>query len=123
MSNVFVKAAERRLRRAAALAPVDGSLSIDTELHEYWNILITTDNAGDPFQFWLQHENMFRNLFPLAVDILSIPATSAPIERAFSVAGATIGLRRSCLSDKALYREVFYKMNYFLIDEKLTFFD
>ncbi len=122
VSNVFVKAAERRLRRAAALAPVDGSLSIDTELHEYWNILITTENAGDPFQFWFQHEKMFRKLFPLAVDILSIPATSAPIERAFSVAGATIGLRRTSLSDMALFQEVFYKMNCFLIGEKLNFF-
>lgn len=118
---MFAKAAERRLRRAAALAPVDGLLSIDTELHEYWNILITTETAGDPFHFWIQHERMFRNLFPLAVDILSIPATSAPIERAFSVAGAAVGFRRSCLSDTALFQEIFYKMNIFLTGQRFEF--
>lgn len=115
VSNVFVKAAERRQRRAAALAPTAGSLSIDTELHEYWNLVIAMQCASDPFQFWLRHEKTFKNLFLLAVDILSVPATSAPIERAFSVAGAALGLRRSSLSDQALFQEVFYKMNAFLL--------
>ena len=45
-------------------------------------------------------------LSSLAVDMLCIPASSAPVECTFSIAGESTSGRRSCLSDKHLQREV-----------------
>ena len=41
----------------------------------------------DPYMFWLSKKTQFSDLYLLALDVLSIPATSAHVERAFSQAG------------------------------------
>ncbi|CAG7833007.1 unnamed protein product [Allacma fusca] len=47
---------------------------------------------ADVFKFWLQKRHEYNLLAPLALDYLSIPATSAPVERVFSRGGLlTIG--------------------------------
>ena len=48
--------------------------------------------------------------FP-ALAVLSIPATSAPVERIFSHASFILGRNRHNLSDEKLEEELFYKVN------------
>lgn len=41
----------------------------------------------DPIVFWISHEQKYPLLSSVAVDILTVPASSASIERVFSTAG------------------------------------
>lgn len=47
----------------------------------------------------------------IAVDVLCIPATSAPSERVFSRASFVLARKRHNLCDEKLENGVFYKMN------------
>jgi hypothetical protein len=48
----------------------------------------------------------------LATDLMTIPASSAPIERVFSVAGYVSCGKRNRISDKSLEREVLIKLTF-----------
>jgi hypothetical protein len=48
---------------------------------------------------------------PLAMRILSVPATSAPVERVFSHGGILMRPHRASMSDKTLADFVFLKCN------------
>ena len=69
------------------------------------------DDDDDPLSFWVEQKDLYPLLFSLAVDIMSIPGSSAPVERIFSTAGdATIG-KRNRLAHTNLEREVLLKKN------------
>ena len=65
----------------------------------------------DPISFWIENEAGYPLLSSLAIDILCIPASSAPVERTFSTAGESTSGRRNRLSDKNLEREVLIRKN------------
>ena len=46
-----------------------------------------------------------------AIEILSSPSTTAPVERMFSFAGISTPARRNCLNDTNLEREVLLSKN------------
>lgn len=52
-----------------------------------------------PFQWWLQHENEYPELTKWALNVHSIPATSAECERVFSSTGQFLTPRRNRLLD------------------------
>lgn len=54
--------------------------------------------ASDPLLFWKQHAVSYPHLALQAAKLLSIPATSLPCERLFSVAGILVDKRRTALS-------------------------
>ena len=57
---------------------------------------------------------MVRNyplLSVIAVDLLIVPGSSAPVERTFSTAGDTASGKRNRLMDKNLEREVLIRKN------------
>ena len=65
------------------------------------------------------YENLFQKfpfLSDLAKDILSIPSSTAFIERGFSAAGIASAGRRGLIGPKALENEVFLKVNSHRID-------
>lgn len=93
---------------------------IDREFFEFERFvdnldLMTYDQ--DPLHFWVEKESEFKLLSPIALDILSVPATSAPVERSFSTAGDVLGLRRLRLADNNFEAEVMYRMNKHLLHE------
>ena len=66
---------------------------------------------SDPMEFWKVNTHRFPVLSKLAVKYLSIPATSAPVERLFSIAGKTFRPERCRLSDANFERLMNIKCN------------
>jgi hypothetical protein len=58
----------------------------------------TTLERTNPLRWWRDHETSFPFLSKLARRVLCVPATSAPSERLFSVAGQTITKKRNRLT-------------------------
>jgi len=55
----------------------------------------------DPIQWWLKRKGTYPTLWKMAVDLLGIPATSAPSERIFSKAGEVFRKRQKRLNGNA----------------------
>lgn len=70
------------------------------------------DLADDPLAWWASKAHEFPGLARLAMFYLSIPATSAAVERLFSFTGLTITQLRSCLSSVSLEELVFLRKNW-----------
>lgn len=76
------------------------------ELNEYLNTvspeedLRNDENSIALLKWWFNHQFVFPQLFKIFMRISSIPASSAPSERCFSITGQIITDRRSCLLPK-----------------------
>jgi hypothetical protein len=60
-----------------------------------------------PLKWWKNIEIKYRMISKLALRVLSIPATSAPSEQVFSVAGLTIAMDRSRLAPQTANKLIF----------------
>nr|XP_054591852.1 E3 SUMO-protein ligase ZBED1-like [Nothobranchius furzeri] len=83
---------------------------IETELATYL-LMPEVDPDTDPLQWWKSNKSNFSRLSHLAKKYLSIPATSAPSERLFSVAGGVVTRSRACLKPEAVDRLIFLAKN------------
>ena len=73
------------------------------ELSKYLSMKINMDEfSSNAFTFWRNNANEFLCLSRMARQIYSIPATSATVERQFSVAGLTLSERRNSLDPEQL---------------------
>ena len=85
--------------------------SFETDLNRY----ITTPSAqsmeDDPFEFWLLNMTVFPNLSNIILDLLSVPASSTPIERVFSVGEEATTGKRNRLCDNNFEQEMLMRMN------------
>lgn len=70
--------------------------SLEVEVTKY-TLIEGGDTIDDPLNWWKENAKHFPQLSKLANILLSIPATSAPSERAFSAAGLLIAAKRSRL--------------------------
>ena len=61
--------------------------------------------------FWDANRNVLPALFPVAMRALSVPASSAPVERVFSHGGIIMRPHRARLADKTLSQLIFCKCN------------
>ena len=82
-----------------------------SEIEHYFSSVATLSEKEDPITFWLNNESTYPLLSSLAVDLLCIPASSAPVERTFSTAGESTCGRRNRLSDQNLEREILIRRN------------
>lgn len=69
------------------------------------------DRKEDPLKFWKNHNCTFKELYKLACKYLSIPATSVPSERIFSLTGLLTKDRRNRLGSEKLNQIVFLNRN------------
>lgn len=65
----------------------------------------------DPIVYWVNVSHVYPNLSPVACDILSVPASSAPVERTFSISGESSRGKRNRLVDHNLERETLMRKN------------
>ena len=74
-------------------------------------------NYNNPLKNWEQNERQSRELCKLAVEFLTIPATSAPSERVWSRAARVLAAKRACLNPEVTSRMMFVQENSQLIRE------
>ena len=61
------------------------------------SVMLPGGALSNPLSWWQMHEKVLPLLSTLAKRMLCVPATSAPSERVFSVAGLTISKCRTCI--------------------------
>ena len=86
---------------------------IETEINEYVNLSSTpnTKNKNKPLLFWKENQNRFPILAKLAKKYLGVQASSAAVERLFSIAGHIFSLKRRKLTASNFITLVFLKLN------------
>jgi len=88
--------------------------SSDRELQQYRCISMASD---DLLQWWKQQVETFPKLSSLAQGILAVPATSAPSERVFSIAGLVLQAKRSSLAPENVNEIIFVHNNGHFVDD------
>lgn len=81
------------------------------EVERYFESTDSLTDTADPIEYWLNHQATYPLLSSVTIDTLSIPGSSAPVERVFSTAGDSTIRKRNRLSDHNLEREVLLKKN------------
>ena len=66
---------------------------------------------SNPLTWWKSHETKYPRLAKLAQEYLSVPATSIPTERTFSVAGLTVSNLRTTLDPDTVDQIIFVNKN------------
>ena len=84
------------------------NFSVEAEFQSYIEQPVTISN---PLDWWKQNETRYPRLALLARHYLSIPATSVPSERVFSVAGLTVSKLRSALDPDTVDHIIFLNKN------------
>lgn len=75
-----------------------------------------TEGRCHVFHFWSDNKKKFPHLSNLAMRVLSIPASSAPVERVFSRGGLIMRPHRARLGAETLSKLIFLKCNETLLD-------
>lgn len=80
---------------------------------EFRKYLKLCDNTAQLscLEFWAERASVLPRLHPVALTVLAVPATSAPVERVFSRGGIFMRPHRARLSNKSLSNLVFMKCN------------
>uniref|UniRef100_H3AMQ2 HAT C-terminal dimerisation domain-containing protein n=1 Tax=Latimeria chalumnae TaxID=7897 RepID=H3AMQ2_LATCH len=83
---------------------------IENELERY----LKEDSKMEILEYWQIRKQNFQAIFNVACDILSIPATSAPIKRVFSHAGIASAGCRNWIRPRSLSNKMIMKLNHTL---------
>ena len=83
----------------------------ELELAQYLQVTTSLSADFDPLEYWTNEMKTYPLLSSLSFDILSIPASSTPIEHVFSTAGESTSGKRNRLADKNLEREILLRKN------------
>jgi len=75
------------------------------ELDQYLMNVHQYPDDGDTFKFWIEERATYPLLSSVAVEILTITASSAPVERVFSTMGKRNRLAYKNLEQKVLLRK------------------
>ena len=76
---------------------------VEEEIERYSKCRPTNDEMKlDPIVYWVNVSHAYPHLSPVACDILSVPASSAPVERTFSISGEASRGKRNRLVDHNL---------------------
>ena len=89
--------------RVSEIAPT----SAEAQMTMYLNLCSQQRASEDCLEFLRKHESDLNKLYRLAMTVLSVPATSAAVERVFSHGGLIIKPHRARMSDKLLSNLIF----------------
>jgi hAT family C-terminal dimerisation region len=84
--------------------------SLAAQINQYLGTKVDQE-TNDCLSFWMCNRKTFHKLFVPAIVALSIPASSAPMERLFSYSGMFCRPYRSRVSDANLERLTYLKCN------------
>lgn len=87
-----------------------GSSRVANQVKDYLNDKIETMETN-PALYWKEHEKKYPALAEVAKEVLSVPASSAPVERLFSVAGKVFTPERCRLTDTRFEQLMFIRCN------------
>jgi hypothetical protein len=92
------------MQKARAIAQVLGNRLEGDEYDRYCALDIVPIHNDDPIAWWMEdtQRREYPNLSKMAINILSIPAMSADVERLFSSSGLTLSNRRNRMSTEML---------------------
>jgi hAT family C-terminal dimerisation region len=95
------------------ITPMDQSTNFTDELRQYFLILnaASFQETIGPVEFWLGNSDRFPTLAPLALQYLSINATSASVERLFSIAGRIANSNKHGIRPLLLEAQTVVKFN------------
>jgi len=85
--------------------------SVSAQLASYIALCDEEFDESNVLSFWSANRSRLSKLFSLAMRVLSVTASSAPVERVFSHRGLIMRPHRSRLSDKMLSNLIFLKCN------------
>lgn len=92
-SNRTLTGAEKLKRRRREMSgdshrsnPIPAANRVDLEISNYETNINEEDDFSEPLDWWYRNRSTYPILYQAAGEILSIPASSASSERAFSVA-------------------------------------
>lgn len=105
-----VRAKITQRRQSDATVSNDES-AIDIEQNIFIMEIKKLEGINDPFAFWSEQKERLPLLYNIAIDVLSIPATTAPVEWVFSRASYILSKKRHNLSDENLELELLCKFN------------
>lgn len=86
------------------------SPAVFNEVDNYFSVPILPEDEDPPI-FWEKNQNLYPTLSQLAEYYLSVPASSAPVERLFSIAGKIFRPERCRLTDKTLEQLMLIRCN------------
>jgi len=69
------------------------------------------ERSKDPLAYWMDHQNVYPNLFKLAKQFLCMPASSVPSERVFSKCGEIVSKKRNRLNPKTVEKIMYLNKN------------
>lgn len=93
--------------------------NIEKTIDDYFKQIESTSyESTQTGAFWLEHskKGQWPELVTYAKYILAIPATSAPIERIFSVGGAILAPKRRKMKDSLFHKLIFIRCNQEILD-------
>jgi hypothetical protein len=95
-----------------------GPSKVLDELTTYLNesIIEQEDQNWSPLQYWKRNADRFKNLSEIALHLFCIPASSANIERVFSVAKDILSAKRNRMKSDLFRKILFIRRNYFLLN-------
>ncbi len=102
-----------RRRRVAAPGNVERPPLnlLEAQIVDYLHALEGGPFEEDPIEFWHRNSIRFPKLWSLALEMLAIPATSAPVERLFSASGLSASGRRTNIGPQLVEAETLIKYN------------
>ena len=80
-------------------------------LNDYIAFVDQLEFQDCPLQFWKANESKFKSLSEIARKYLGVPASSAAVERMFSISGHILSCKRTKMSIKLFCYLVFLKLN------------
>ena len=91
-----------------------------TEMEQYFKMTVLPSTAN-PLNTWRKYQTEFPRLVKLAQKYLCIPASSAPVERLFTMAGKIIRPERCWMSDTVFEKVMKICCSNFLLRKKTLF--
>ena len=113
-NSLFPDLMERAKAKRRAVGPRQGlsaGFQAESILSAYVNDFSTMKKCSNVLEFWQTNSVKYGKLSDIAIGYLTIPASTATIERVFSIAGDVVDVKRNRIRPKQLEMETMLRFN------------